>query len=196
MERSYNGKSDIWSLGCVLYELAAQRPPFTASEIQGLKKKVVGSDFERIPSSYSNDLDGLIRKCLTKDQNARPSACELLESSLLRQKMKMFPNQFDRGDLADGHGKMMATIRCDPRNFKSIQSKLPKCAYDCSAEKENQGRHVGENSSWVASHKNRSGTLEKLPKIRRSESARRKLPALKMGKEERLPLRRNLMKLR
>ena len=74
MERSYNGKSDIWSFGCVLYEMAAQKPPFTASDIHNLKKKIVGSDFERIPSTYSNDLDNLIRMCLTKDQKSRPNA--------------------------------------------------------------------------------------------------------------------------
>ena len=162
-----------------------------------MKKKIVGSDFERIPSSYSNDLDGLIRKCLTKDQNSRPSACELLESNLLKHKMKMFPSEMvNRGNVTESQNKMIATIRCDTRNFKSIQSKLPKCAYESGWEKENQLKNGLENNSWVASQKNRSGTLEKLPKIRKSESAKRRLPALKMPNEERPPLRRNFMKLR
>ena len=91
MQRPYNGKSDIWSLGCVLYEMTAQRPPFSAQDLPGLKRKITYGDHDRIPSIYSNDLDALIRKCLTKEQKNRPDAVELLESSLIKQKMKMFP---------------------------------------------------------------------------------------------------------
>ena len=78
---------------------------------------------------------------------------------------------------------MLATIRHDGRNFQSIQTKLPKCTYDNGLEKENISKNSMENNSWMVSQKNRSSTLEKLPKIRKSSSARRKLPALKMANE-------------
>lgn len=52
----YNGKCDIWSLGCVLYEMAAFRPPFMANDINGLKKKIIAGHYERIPEHYSEDL--------------------------------------------------------------------------------------------------------------------------------------------
>ena len=37
----YDMKSDMWSLGCVLYESIMLKPPFRAEDMQGLYKKVV-----------------------------------------------------------------------------------------------------------------------------------------------------------
>jgi NIMA (never in mitosis gene a)-related kinase len=39
-DEPYDMKSDIWSLGCILYEMCAQKPPFRAQNMEGLFKKV------------------------------------------------------------------------------------------------------------------------------------------------------------
>lgn len=68
----------MWSLGCVLYEMAALRPPFTAHDLSGLYKKICAGVFERIPFVYSNDLQAVIASLLQQDPKKRPDTEMLL----------------------------------------------------------------------------------------------------------------------
>ena len=49
-------KSDIWSLGCVLYESITLRPPFRADDMAGLYRKVLRGLYSKIPDHFSNEL--------------------------------------------------------------------------------------------------------------------------------------------
>lgn len=49
----YNFKSDIWSLGVLLYEMCALQPPFNAQSLHQLAQKIVSGKFEKLPRQYS-----------------------------------------------------------------------------------------------------------------------------------------------
>ncbi len=49
----YNTKSDVWSLGCILYELTILRKPFEAQSLNQLIVKIMKSAFASIPHTYS-----------------------------------------------------------------------------------------------------------------------------------------------
>ena len=66
-EQSYDDKTDIWSTGCVLYELVALKPPFTATNPLALATKIVNGAIERIPERYSEHLQDLIQWMLESD---------------------------------------------------------------------------------------------------------------------------------
>jgi NIMA (never in mitosis gene a)-related kinase len=76
----YNSKSDIWSLGCVCYEICALVPPFRAENMDGLYKKVLKGNFSRIPNIYSDELNHVIKKLLNVNGNQRPSCDQILSS--------------------------------------------------------------------------------------------------------------------
>ncbi|XP_051854398.1 serine/threonine-protein kinase Nek2 isoform X1 [Antechinus flavipes] len=80
---SYNEKSDIWSLGCLLYELCALTPPFTAFSQKELTEKIREGKFRRIPYRYSDELNNIITKMLNLKDYCRPSVEEILENSLI-----------------------------------------------------------------------------------------------------------------
>uniref|UniRef100_A0A8D0L9Z1 Serine/threonine-protein kinase Nek2 n=1 Tax=Sphenodon punctatus TaxID=8508 RepID=A0A8D0L9Z1_SPHPU len=80
---SYNEKSDIWSLGCLLYELCALSPPFTAYNQKELAVKIKEGKFRRIPYRYSDQLNELLTKMLHLKDYCRPSVEEILLNSLI-----------------------------------------------------------------------------------------------------------------
>ena len=55
-DKPYDFRSDIWSAGCVLYEMIMLNPPFRAPNMNGLYHKVLRGLYDPIPSCYSKDL--------------------------------------------------------------------------------------------------------------------------------------------
>lgn len=77
-DKPYNEKTDIWSLGVILYELCTYKHPFEANSQGILSMKIVKGVYKPIPDTYSKELASIIDDCLCKDQNARSSAKDLL----------------------------------------------------------------------------------------------------------------------
>ena len=48
--KPYSYKSDVWALGCVLYEMACLKTPFRATDMKGLFDKVCKGVYPKIPS--------------------------------------------------------------------------------------------------------------------------------------------------
>jgi NIMA (never in mitosis gene a)-related kinase len=54
----------MWSLGCVIYELTALKPPFLATNMKELFTKVTKGKYPEIPKHFSSDLSKMISYCL------------------------------------------------------------------------------------------------------------------------------------
>eukprot|EP01116_Phalansterium_solitarium_P000805 TRINITY_DN10662_c0_g1_i1.p1 TRINITY_DN10662_c0_g1~~TRINITY_DN10662_c0_g1_i1.p1 ORF type:complete len:407 (+),score=88.38 TRINITY_DN10662_c0_g1_i1:112-1332(+) len=75
---AYNEKCDIWSLGCLIYEMAALYPPFEAPNQYLLSKKIKEGKFARIPKNYSDDLQKVIERMVNVNRTKRADIEELL----------------------------------------------------------------------------------------------------------------------
>lgn len=76
--KPYTYKSDVWSLGCVLYELCMLKHAFAADNLLGLVYKIVSEKYEPIPRMYSQALNTLLHRMLEKDVEKRMSVEDLL----------------------------------------------------------------------------------------------------------------------
>lgn len=124
-DKPYDSKSDIWSMGCVIYEMASLRPPFRAEDMEGLYKKVSKGQFKKLPSHFSVDLNNLIKSMLRVNPAHRPSAEKLLHTPLitkrLDQKLMVEPEELNP--------TMLKTIRL-PNNLLYLTDRLPEANYD------------------------------------------------------------------
>ena len=89
-EKPYNYKSDVWALGCILYELCTFKHPFNAKSQAALILKILQSRPEPIGNNYSNDLQNLINDLFEKKMQKRPSCKEILKKNIIIEKAKSF----------------------------------------------------------------------------------------------------------
>ncbi|XP_038008869.1 serine/threonine-protein kinase Nek3 isoform X2 [Motacilla alba alba] len=84
----YNNKSDIWSLGCILYELCTLKHPFQANSWKHLILKICKGSYDPLPSHYSYELHYLIKQMFKRNPQSRPSASTILARGCLTKLVK------------------------------------------------------------------------------------------------------------
>ncbi|XP_022244311.1 STE20-like serine/threonine-protein kinase isoform X2 [Limulus polyphemus] len=88
--KPYNHKSDVWSLGCCLYEMATLRHAFNAQNLNSLMYKVLQGKLPPMPKHYSLELQALIKSMLSCCPEHRPSIRQILENEYIHKHMEIF----------------------------------------------------------------------------------------------------------
>ena len=132
--KPYDSKSDIWSLGCVTYEMISLKPPFRAKDMEGLYNKVIKGEYQEISNKYSNDISEIIKLLLQVKPEDRPTCQTILKNPLVLKRIEFFQEQagieFDNIEEVD-ENELLKTIRI-PKNILGLGENLPKANYNFS----------------------------------------------------------------
>ena len=145
-KESYNNKCDIWSVGCIAYEMACLRVPFRGTSIHQLYLSIMKGKYEEIPKIYSNDLKTIINLILCLDPMKRPSAEKLLNNEIIKRKIKEIGlNNWENNETA----LLMKTIKI-PSNISQINLQLPQKQYS----KEHNIEQMMKNDEYETAKQN------------------------------------------
>jgi NIMA (never in mitosis gene a)-related kinase len=72
-DKPYDHKSDMWSVGCVVYEMCTLKPPFRAEDMRTLHRKISSGAYQPVSRHYSSELVDVVRSLLQTLPALRPS---------------------------------------------------------------------------------------------------------------------------
>ena len=131
-DQPYDIKSDIWSLGCVTFEMLALRPPFRAENMDKLYNKVIKGQYGKISDRYSDDIKEIIKLLLKVNPKERPNCTQILNHDIIKKRLDFF------------EGVLLKTIKV-PKNIIFLTEKLPVANYDDN-NNEHNNKYIKNNN--------------------------------------------------
>jgi len=129
--KPYGQKSDVWAIGCFLYEMVALHPPFQANSLERLAQKILTGKFDPLPRNTSPEISAMIRKLLTLDHRARPSCADILQTAAVQSRLHLLPRveEFEaHDDLNFTQVDLLRSI-ATPEKPKDLKAWLPRARY-------------------------------------------------------------------
>ena len=138
--RPYTFNSDVWALGCVLFEMCTFTVPFEARSMEELRFKVMKGKFPALPGVYSGDMQKMVRWLMIAEPSQRPDIDAVLDHPSVRRRQHLAPEPEPAGGVdaaaaANPHGAMSAgnpitlgTIKV-PKNLRMLKKRLPAPSY-------------------------------------------------------------------
>ncbi|KAL0573250.1 hypothetical protein V5O48_008697 [Marasmius crinis-equi] len=142
-EKAYDSKSDIWSLGCLIYELCALKPPFHEAKTHAeLSILIRNGRIPPLPKGYSQSLGAVIKSMLNLNPAMRPSAAQLLQNERLDLVLKISEAE-----------KMFATVKSHRTNLMSREREIVSRETACQEREQQLSMVVSQRDAEIASMK-------------------------------------------
>ncbi|ODV93151.1 hypothetical protein PACTADRAFT_25678, partial [Pachysolen tannophilus NRRL Y-2460] len=123
-DKPYDPVCDIWSLGCVIYELCSLHPPFQAKSHVQLQEKIKEGIFSPMPDHYSNKLKKVISACIMVNPQDRPSAYQLLQDTSVKIFRKDLEFKYKEIALREYEKELLNRDQALLRSEEDLNSKL------------------------------------------------------------------------
>ena len=124
--KPYSYKSDLWSVGCIIYEMCCLRPPFKGKNFDELSENVCNGKIEKISSRYSDELWSLIKMLLEVDVKKRVDCDAILKSKMIKDKIDELSGIYtghNNYNLHEDETSMLDTIKY--KNLRDLEKKIP-----------------------------------------------------------------------
>ncbi|KAJ5825304.1 hypothetical protein N7474_002442 [Penicillium riverlandense] len=175
----YTLRSDIWAVGCIMYELCQKEPPFNARTHIQLVQKIREGKFDPLPDVYSPELKNVIGSCLRVNPDHRPDTAALINLPIIRL-MRKEKEVVDLGKtLRKREEVAVQKVREMEQNF----AKLEKEKQQLKAEIENTVRREWEVKARLEIDRQVQDELDRLRKKFESEVQER--VAIEVEKQKR-----------
>ena len=163
-DNPYDLKSDIWSLGCITYEMCMLKTPFRANTMEGLFQKIIKGSYPRLIRKYSDDLNYVISTMLKVHPIDRPTTNEILKFEEVQKKimeydifkkifsesfMKSTSSKFSKSKREGNEEEMKVVIDTIqiPNKLKLLNYNLPKARYDSENNEKEDGSNIKLNNN-------------------------------------------------
>ena len=86
--QKYDNKSDMWMLGCILYELCMLKRPFEGDSLNQVLNKITKEGYKKLSDHFDEIFHHLIDVLLQKNASLRASIQEILCMSEIQNNIK------------------------------------------------------------------------------------------------------------
>lgn len=122
-EKPYAWPSDIWALGCILYEMCALKVPFDAPNISSLVQRICRGPIPTVPSPYSEFIRGLVAEMLDRSPSKRPSTDEILKRPQIQNIVRQM---LDEAQVVPEPGAAPGLVKAEPTAVPACVHAAPK----------------------------------------------------------------------
>jgi NIMA (never in mitosis gene a)-related kinase len=156
----YTLRSDIWAVGCIMYELCQREPPFNARTHIQLVQKIREGKFAPLPDFYSSELKNVIASCLRVNPDHRPDTASLINSPVIRIMRK----EVELGNISKSIRKREEATMQKVKEVELAFTKLEKEKQQIRTDIENTVRREWEVKARLEIDRQVQSELDKLRK--------------------------------
>ncbi|KAM3877964.1 serine/threonine-protein kinase Nek4 [Diretmus argenteus] len=159
--KPYNHKSDVWALGCCVYEMSTLKHAFNAKDMNSLVYRIVEGKLPQMPSKYDPQLGEMIKSMLCRRPEDRPDVKLILRQPYIKRQIAMFleatkekTGKSRKKDVGGSGDNKANSAAC-------IVSPQPKPETPLSSQSEPPAR--GRKKENSQQHKHRNGVTDRHP---------------------------------